>query len=105
SELVLKKAAMAQSAGCAGIVCSGLEASMIKSRFGKEFATITPGIRPQWSLDKQDDQARVSTPAQAIRNGSDYLVIGRPIRDADDPVRAALKVAEEIEVAILSNEK
>jgi orotidine-5'-phosphate decarboxylase len=105
SELVLKKAAMAQSAGCAGIVCSGLEASMIKSRFGKEFATVTPGIRPQWSLDKQDDQARVSTPAQAIRNGSDYLVIGRPIRDADDPVRAALKVAEEIEAANLSNEK
>ena len=105
SELVVKKAAMAQKAGCAGVVCSGLEAPIIKSRFGKEFATVTPGIRPQWSSDKQDDQARVSTPAQAIRNGSDYLVIGRPIRDADDPVRAALKVAEEIEAAILSNEK
>jgi orotidine-5'-phosphate decarboxylase len=105
SELVVKKAAMAQKAGCAGVVCSGLEAPMIKSRFGKEFATVTPGIRPQWSSDKQDDQARVSTPAQAIRNGSDYLVIGRPIRDADDPVRAALKVAEEIAATILSNEK
>ncbi len=101
SELVLRKAAMAQKAGCAGVVCSGLEASMIKSRFGKEFATVTPGIRPQWSSDKQDDQARISTPAQAIRNGSDYLVIGRPIRDADDPVQAALKVAEEIGAAIL----
>ena len=100
SELVLRKAAMAQKAGCAGVVCSGLEASMIKSRFGKEFATVTPGIRPQWSSDKQDDQARISTPAQAIRNGSDYLVIGRPIRDADDPVQAALKVAEEIGAAI-----
>ena len=104
SQLVVKKAAMAQAAGCAGIVCSGLEAPMIKSRFGKGFAAVTPGIRPQWSLDRQDDQARVTTPARAIRNGSDYLVIGRPIRDADDPVQAALKVAEEIEAAILSND-
>ena len=92
---------MAKAAGCAGIVCSGLEAPVIKRRFGKEFAAVTPGIRPQWSLDEQDDQARVTTPARAIKNGSDYLVIGRPIRDADDPVRAALQVAEEIEAAIL----
>jgi orotidine-5'-phosphate decarboxylase len=103
SELVVKKAAMAQAAGCAGIVCSGLEAPVIKSRFGKKFATVTPGIRPQWSLGEQDDQARVTTPARAIKNGSDYLVIGRPIRDADDPVRAALKVAEEVEAVISSN--
>lgn len=99
SGLVLKKAAMAKAAGCAGIVCSGLEASMIKSRFGNGFATVTPGIRPQWSLGEPDDQARVTTPARAIKNGSDYLVIGRPIRDADDPVQAAMKVAEEIQTA------
>ena len=101
SELVVKKAAMAKAAGCAGIVCSGLEAQLIKSRLGKEFATVTPGIRPQWSLGDQDDQARVTTPARAIKNGSDYLVIGRPIRNADDPVQAAVKVAQEIEAAIL----
>jgi orotidine-5'-phosphate decarboxylase len=101
SELVVKKAAMAQKAGFAGVVCSGLEAPMIKSRFGQGFATVTPGIRPQWSLDEQDDQARVTTPARAIRNGSDYLVIGRPIRDSDEPVQAALKVAAEIQAAIL----
>jgi len=101
SELVVKKAAMAKAAGCAGIVCSGLEAQLIKSRLGKEFATVTPGIRPQWSLGEQDDQARVATPARAIKNGSDYLVIGRPIRNADDPVQAAVKVAQEIEAAIL----
>ena len=101
SGLVLQKADMAKAAGCAGIVCSGLEAPVIKRRFGKEFAAVTPGIRPQWSLDEQDDQARVTTPARAIKNGSDYLVIGRPIRDADDPVRAALQVAEEIEAAFL----
>jgi len=105
SGLVVKKAAMAKAAGCAGIVCSGLEASMIKSRFGKDFATVTPGIRPQWSLGEPDDQARVTTPARAVKNGSDYLVIGRPIRDADDPVLAAVKVAEEIEAANLSIEK
>jgi len=101
SGLVLQKADMAKAAGCAGIVCSGLEAPVIKRRFGKEFAAVTPGIRPQWSLDEQDDQARVTTPARAIKNGSDYLVIGRPIRDADDPVRAALQVAEEIEACFL----
>ena len=99
SVLVVKKAAMAKAAGCAGIVCSGLEAPVIKSRFGNGFVTVTPGIRPQWSLGEQDDQARVTTPVRAIKNGSDYLVIGRPIRDADDPVQAAMKVAEEIEAA------
>ena len=103
SELVVKKAAMAKAAVCAGIVCSGLEAPMIKSRLGHDFTTVTPGIRPLWSLDENDDQARVTTPARAIKNGSDYLVIGRPIRDADDPVRAALKVAEEIETVTVSN--
>jgi orotidine-5'-phosphate decarboxylase len=105
SELVVKKAAMAKAAGCAGIVCSGLEAAMIKSRLGDYFATVTPGIRPQWSLDEQYDHARVTTPARANKNGSDYLVIGRPIRDAADPVQAAIKVAEEVEAAILSNEE
>jgi len=102
SELVAKKAAMAKAAGCAGIVCSGLEASTIKRLFGQEFATVTPGIRPQWSLGEQDDQARITTPARAIQNGSDYLVIGRPIRNAGDPAQAAMKVAQEIEAAILS---
>jgi orotidine-5'-phosphate decarboxylase len=103
SELVIKKAAMAKEAGCAGIVCSGLEAPVIKNRLGPDFTTVTPGIRPQWSLGKNDDQERIATPARAIQNGSDYLVIGRPIRDADNPVQAALKVAEEIETAIGSN--
>jgi orotidine-5'-phosphate decarboxylase len=103
SELVVKKAVMAKTAGCAGIVCSGLEAALIKNRLGDHFATVTPGIRPQWSLGEQDDQARVTTPARAIKNGSDYLVIGRPIRDAADPVQAAIKVAEEIEAVTMSD--
>ena len=105
TRLVIKRAAMAKAAGCAGVVCSGREAALIKREFGKEFAAVTPGIRPQWSLGENDDQQRVTTPAQAVRGGADYLVVGRPIRDADDPVRAAVRVAEEIEAARQSNDE
>ncbi|MEJ2164687.1 MAG: orotidine-5'-phosphate decarboxylase [Desulfobacterales bacterium] len=103
TSLVIHRAAMAKTAGCAGVICSGHEAAMIKSEFGKEFVAVTPGIRPQWSLGRADDQQRVMTPARAIRNGADFLVIGRPLRDASDPVQAAIKVAEEIEAAVGSN--
>ena len=96
SALVLQRADMARTAGCAGVVCSGLETAMIKAHFGTEFITVTPGIRPQWSLGENDDQKRVTTPAQAIQNGSDYLVIGRPLRDASDSQEAAARIAEEI---------
>ena len=103
TRLVINRAAMAKTAGCAGVICSGHEAAVIRREFGKDFAAVTPGIRPQWSLGGADDQQRVMTPARAIRNGADFLVIGRPIRDARDPVQAAIKVAEEIEAAIFSN--
>jgi len=103
STLVLKRARMAHEAGCAGVVCSGLEAPVIKSKIGDDFTTVTPGIRPSWAAGKKDDQRRVTTPAQAVNNGSDYLVIGRPIRDADDPAEAARRVAEEIDAALLRN--
>ena len=99
-DLVLQRAGMARKAGCAGVVCAGLESAMIKASFGEEFLTVTPGIRPQWSLGENDDQKRVTTPAQAVKNGSDYLVIGRPIRDASDSQVAAVRVAEEIASAI-----
>ena len=94
TRLVLKRAEMAKAAGCAGIVCSGREVSMIKQNF-PDFIAVTPGIRPSWQ-NADDDQARVTTPAAAVRNGSDYLVIGRPIRDADDPREAANRIAAEI---------
>jgi orotidine-5'-phosphate decarboxylase len=100
SDLVLQRADMARTAGCAGVVCSGLEAAMLKEHFGNEFITVTPGIRPQWSLDGKDDQKRITTPAQAVKNGSDYLVIGRPIRDASDSREAAVRIAEEIAAVI-----
>ena len=104
SGLVLKRARMAQKAGCAGVVCSGHEAMVIKKQSGADFITVTPGIRPSWAAGKKDDQQRVTTPAQAVNNGSDYLVIGRPIRDATDPRDAAGRVAEEIEGALRNDE-
>jgi orotidine-5'-phosphate decarboxylase len=103
--LVLRRARMAQQAGCAGVVCSGLEARVIKAEFGAEFVTVTPGIRPLWAVSGTDDQQRVSTPAEAVRGGSDYLVIGRPIRDAQDPRAAARRIAAEIEPALKGVEK
>ena len=101
SGLVLKRARMAAEAGCSGVVCSGLEARVIKKQIGADFITVTPGIRPAWADGKKDDQQRVTTPAQAVTGGSDYLVIGRPIRDADNPREAAQRVAEEIEQALM----
>jgi orotidine-5'-phosphate decarboxylase len=95
--LVMKRATMAKESGCAGIVCSGHEVKLVKKSFGEAFFAITPGIRPSWEVSGNDDQKRVMTPARAIQNGSDYLVIGRPIRDAKDPVEAANKIAIEIE--------
>jgi len=100
AELVLLRAGMAFDAGCAGVVCSGRESSGIKDRFGKDFLVVTPGIRPGWACLKNDDQKRVTTPARAVAGGSDLIVIGRPIRDADDPADAALKVCLEIDQAL-----
>ena len=100
SALVLLKARMAKAAGCHGVVCSGLEVAMIKGELGSELIAITPGIRPAWSVVDQDDQKRIVTPADAIRNGSDYVVIGRPIRDAKNPAEAAIRIAEEIASAL-----
>ncbi|RJQ85700.1 MAG: orotidine-5'-phosphate decarboxylase [Desulfobacteraceae bacterium] len=98
--LVLHKAAMAKAAGCRGVVCSGHEAAAIKARFGTDFLAVTPGIRPGWEAAEKDDQQRVVTPAMAIAQGADYLVIGRPIRTAADPVDAARRIAGEIEAAM-----
>ena len=100
SALVLLKARMAKAAGCHGVVCSGLEVAIIKRELGPEFLAVTPGIRPAWSVVDQDDQKRIVTPADAVKNGADYVVIGRPIRDAKDPADAAMRVAEEIESAL-----
>lgn len=97
SRLVLHKAAMARSAGCAGVVCSGEEVALIKARLGADLLAVTPGIRPHGGRGLPDDQKRVVTPAAAVAGGSDYLVIGRPIREAADPVAAAERIAAAIE--------
>lgn len=95
--LVMKRAKMAYDAGCKGVVCSGHEAAQIKKQFGSDFLAVTPGIRPAWTILENDDQKRITTPGQAVTLGSDLIVIGRPIRDAADPVEAAQKVIQEIE--------
>lgn len=102
SGLVMKRAQMAKDAGCAGIVCSGREVAAVKQRFGRDFIAVTPGIRPLWDGVSQDDQARITTPAQAVIDGSDHIVIGRPIRNAKDPAAAAKRIADEIAGAVPS---
>ncbi|MFH1985925.1 MAG: orotidine-5'-phosphate decarboxylase [Pseudomonadota bacterium] len=98
--LVCHRAGMAIAAGCAGIVCSGMEVARLKAVWGNGFTAVTPGIRPAWEGVGADDQRRVVTPAEAVRCGADYLVIGRPIRNAPDPVAAARRVAREIAEAL-----
>ncbi|MEW5725195.1 MAG: orotidine-5'-phosphate decarboxylase [Thermodesulfobacteriota bacterium] len=98
--LVLLRARLARAAGCDGFVCSGREVEVIRNVFGPEPLVVTPGIRPAWSLVEGDDQRRVVTPRLAIQAGADLLVVGRPIRDAKDPARAAAEVVAEIEQAL-----
>ncbi len=98
--LVVKRATMAKAAGCRGIVCSGLEVQMIRDALGSEFLAVTPGIRPSWETTNDDDQQRIVTPAQAVQAGADFLVIGRPIRDAHDPRETALRIAAEIDTVL-----
>ncbi|MBV7434243.1 orotidine-5'-phosphate decarboxylase [Cardiobacteriaceae bacterium TAE3-ERU3] len=86
--------ALTAEAGLDGVVCSALEAGQVKSAHGEGFLTVTPGIRPSWAA--RDDQARIVTPAQACIQGSDYLVIGRPVSKADDPYAALVRIIDEL---------
>ncbi|MBE6689576.1 MAG: orotidine-5'-phosphate decarboxylase [Ruminococcaceae bacterium] len=86
NEVVAGYAANAKSAGLDGVVCSPLEAGLVKERCGKEFLTVTPGIR--FADGDVADQKRVTTPAKAREIGTDFIVVGRPITAADDPVAA-----------------
>jgi orotidine-5'-phosphate decarboxylase len=85
---------MALKAGLDGVVASGNEAATIRTHCGKGFLIVTPGIRPSWA--PQDDQKRTMTPKQALREGADYLVMGRAILNQDDPVRAVGLIRSEI---------
>tara|TARA_R110001632_G_scaffold70372_1_gene163920 strand:- start:19604 stop:20266 length:663 start_codon:yes stop_codon:yes gene_type:complete len=81
---VKRLAALAKSSGMDGVVCSAQESSMLSTELGKDFVLVTPGIRPAGS--DQGDQKRIMTPAQAMAAGSHYLVMGRPITQASDPI-------------------
>ncbi len=103
SECVIARARAATNAHCDAIIASPLEARAIHDEvFGNVDVwgswvrpfIVTPGIRPEGA--EEDDQKRVKTPAEAIKNGSDYIVVGRPIRDADNPVAAADMIVEQI---------
>lgn len=93
-EQVMRLAQLASDAGLDGVVCSAQEVKMLRDNLDKEFKLVTPGIRPAGS--DNNDQERVMTPGQAINAGSDYLVIGRPITQAVDPVQVLKNIEEEI---------
>lgn len=97
-ELVLRRAGAALQLGCHGVVCSAREAASLRRQLGQDFVIVTPGIRPAGA--ETNDQQRVATPGQAIADGADYLVIGRPIRDAADPAARIASIQEEIAAAL-----
>jgi orotidine-5'-phosphate decarboxylase len=100
-QLVLARAAQALEAGCDGVVASGLEAHTLREGLGNDLLIVTPGIRPAENRPV-DDQKRVVTVEQALRNGADYIVVGRPIRNAPDPYEAAMQIQGTIEGLFIS---
>ncbi len=96
-EAVKRLSSLAYRTGCYGVVCSGKEVSLVKEAF-PHLRTIVPGVRPEWAADP-GDQVRITTPKEAILAGADYLVVGRPIREAEDPVLAAQKIIAEMKEA------
>ena len=95
-ELVLARARGAAEAGCDGVIASGREAAKLKAAFGERLLVVTPGIRPV-DQNAADDQKRTVDVAQAFANGADYIVVGRPIRQAGDPRAAALAIQRTIQ--------
>ncbi|OHV12202.1 orotidine-5'-phosphate decarboxylase [Kushneria phosphatilytica] len=91
---VMRLAQLTHDAGLDGVVCSAREASALRDRFGQEFLKVTPGIRPGFA--QQDDQQRVMTPGQAFQAGSTHLVIGRPVTRAEEPMAALAAIEKEL---------
>jgi len=105
-DLVASRSHRAMEAGCAGVVCSPLEAARVRTELdaadpeaAARFVIVTPGIRPVLNRST-DDQKRVTSPAEAIRGGADHIVVGRPIREAADPRAAVLAIQDEIAEAL-----
>jgi len=97
AEMVLRLAALAQESGLDGVVCSAQEAGLLRQQRGTDFCLVTPGIRPATAA--ADDQTRIMTPRAALEAGSSYLVIGRPITQAADPLHALQDINLELGVA------
>jgi orotidine-5'-phosphate decarboxylase len=97
-ETVRRRAEQALELGVDGLVASAAEASMARQTIGADLLLVTPGIRPAGAAS--GDQKRVATPAEAVRNGADYLVVGRPVTQAPDPRAAAEAVVSEVEAAL-----
>ena len=97
TEQVVYLAQLAQEAGLDGVVASPLEIEPIRKACGDNFVIVTPGIRPTWAAS--GDQRRITTPAEAIQRGADYIVVGRPIIEADDPLEAAEMILDEMREA------
>lgn len=95
---VLRLARLAKASGLDGVVCSPQEAGLLRTELGSSFRLVTPGVRPKGA--SMDDQSRVLTPVDAIRNGSDYLVMGRPITRAEDPASVLEHINRELLAAI-----
>lgn len=95
ADSVIHLSRLAYAAGADGVICAGQEAAQIKQATSPDFLAVTPGIRPSGSLSH--DQKRIVTPAQAVSQGADYLVIGRPITRAEDPLAVYQQVINEIE--------
>ncbi len=91
---VVRLATLAKRAGVHGVVASPREIRLIRDHCGTNFLIVTPGVRPTFVA--KDDQKRILTPGEAIKAGADYIVVGRPIKDADDPVKSADAIVEEI---------
>ena len=91
---VLRLAALAENCDLDGVVCSPREVAALRRERGPDFKLVVPGIRPTWAAT--DDQKRVETPANTVAAGADYLVIGRPITESQDPADAARRIADEI---------
>lgn len=92
---VLRLAQLTKTAGLHGVVCSAQEATLIRDHIGSDFLLVTPGIRP--SFASKDDQSRILTPSQALAAGANYLVIGRPITQAADPLHALDLILQEVQ--------
>ena len=97
-QLVLSRAKRAVENGCAGVVASGQEAAAIRNAVGDKLLIVSPGIRPV--DNREDDQKRMVTVPQAFSNGAEYIVVGRPIRDAENPAQAAAEIQTQIENAL-----